>query len=113
MYMSGLRENVPDSVLMDLAYINGWDIDFTHDIQPGDSFSIIYEELIIDGEKVIDGDILISEFNNRNKKFVAVRFDLDEKNSEYYNLDGENVKKAFLRSPVKLSYIKLKEVFIH
>ena len=108
MYMSGLRENVPDSVLMDLAYINGWDIDFTHDIQPGDSFSIIYEELIIDGEKVIDGDILISEFNNRNKKFVAVRFDLDEKNSEYYNLDGENVKKAFLRSPVKLSYISSK-----
>ena len=63
MYMSGLRENVPDSVLMDLAYINGWDIDFTHDIRPGDSFSIVYEEVIIDGEKVIDGDILISEFN--------------------------------------------------
>ena len=29
MYVSGLKENVPDSVLMDLAYINGWDIDFT------------------------------------------------------------------------------------
>jgi|TARA_B110000003_G_scaffold76207_1_gene77826 murein DD-endopeptidase MepM/ murein hydrolase activator NlpD len=108
MYMSGLRENVPDSVLMDLAYINGWDIDFTHDIQPGDSFSIVYEELIIDGEKVIDGDILISEFNNRDKKFIAIRYDLDEKNSEYFNLNGENVKKAFLRSPVKLSYISSK-----
>ena len=108
MYMSGLRENVPDSVLMDLAYINGWDIDFTHDIRPGDSFSIIYEELIVDGEKVIDGDILISEFNNRGKKFIAVRFDLDENTSEYFNIKGENVKKAFLRSPVKLSYISSK-----
>ena len=108
MYMSGLRENVPDSVLMDLAYINGWDIDFTHDIRPGDSFSIIYEELIVDGEKVIDGDILISEFNNRGKKFIAVRFDLDENTSEYFNTKGENVKKAFLRSPVKLSYISSK-----
>jgi murein DD-endopeptidase MepM/ murein hydrolase activator NlpD len=108
MYMSGLRENVPDSVLMDLAYINGWDIDFTHDIRPGDSFSIVYEEVIIDGEKVIDGDILISEFNNRNKKFIAVRYDLDKQNSEYFNLEGENVKKAFLRSPVKLSYISSK-----
>ena len=108
MYMSGLRENVPDSVLMDLAYINGWDIDFTHDIRPGDSFSIIYEELIVDGEKVIDGDILISEFNNRGKKFIAVRFDLDKNTSEYFNTKGENVKKAFLRSPVKLSYISSK-----
>ena len=108
MYVSGLRENVPDSVLMDLAYINGWDIDFTHDIRPGDSYNIIYEEIIIDGEKVIDGDILISEFKNRDKSFVAVRFDLDSKTSEYFNLDGENVKKAFLRSPVKLSYISSK-----
>ena len=108
MYMSGLRENVPDSVLMDLAYINGWDIDFTHDIRPGDTFSIIYEEIIIDGEKVIDGDILISEFNNRGKQFVAVRFDLDTKTSEYFDINGENVKKAFLRSPVKLSYISSK-----
>lgn len=106
--MSGLRENIPDSVLMDLAYINGWDIDFTHDIRPGDSYSIIYEEIIIEGEKAIDGDILISEFNNNNKKFIAVRYDLDSKNSEYFNLRGENVKKAFLRSPVKLSYISSK-----
>ena len=108
MYVSGLKENVPDSVLMDLAYINGWDIDFIHDVRPGDSFSLIYEEIIINGEKAIDGDILISEFNNRDKQFIAVRFDLDSNTSEYFNTKGENVKKAFLRSPVKLSYISSK-----
>ena len=37
-----------------------------------------------------------------------MRYDLDEQNSEYFNLEGENVKKAFLRSPVKLSYISSK-----
>tara|TARA_B100001175_G_scaffold101370_1_gene85911 strand:- start:201 stop:1496 length:1296 start_codon:yes stop_codon:yes gene_type:complete len=108
MYVSGLKENVPDSVLMDLAYINGWDIDFIHDVRSGDSFSLIYEEIIINGEKAIDGDILISEFNNRDKQFIAVRFDLDSGTSEYFNTKGENVKKAFLRSPVKLSYISSK-----
>ena len=108
MYMSGLREEIPDSVLMDLAYINGWDIDFTHDIQPGDNYSLIYEEIIVNGEKVVDGDILISEFNNKEKKFVAVRFNIDRDNAEYFNPDGENVKKAFLRSPVEISYISSK-----
>ena len=108
MYMSGLREEIPDSVLMDLAYINGWDIDFTHDIQPGDNYSLIYEEIIVNGEKVVDGDILISEFNNKEKKFVAVRFNVDRDNAEYFNPDGENVKKAFLRSPVEISYISSK-----
>ena len=108
MYMSGLREEIPDSVLMDLAYINGWDIDFTHDIQPGDNYSLIYEEIIVNGEKVVDGDILISEFNNKEKKYVAVRFNIDRDNAEYFNPDGENVKKAFLRSPVEISYISSK-----
>ena len=108
MYMSGLREEIPDSVLMDLAYINGWDIDFTHDIQPGDNYSLIYEEIIVNGEKVVDGDILISEFNNKEKKYVAARFNIDRDNAEYFNPDGENVKKAFLRSPVEISYISSK-----
>ena len=38
----------------------------------------------------------VEEFNNRDKKFTAVRFDLDSKTSEYFNPEGENVKKAFL-----------------
>ena len=108
MYVSGLKEGIPESVLMDVVYINGWDIDFTHDIRPGDTFSLIYEEIIVDGEKVLDGNVLITEFNNRRKKITSIRFDLEEGNSEYFSIDGVNVKKAFLRSPVKLSYISSK-----
>ena len=108
MYVSGLKEGIPDSVLMDVVYINGWDIDFTHDIRSGDSFSLIYEEILVDGEKVLDGDVLISEFNNRGKKITSIRFDLANGKSEYFSSEGINVKKAFLRSPVKLSYISSK-----
>ena len=108
MYMSGIKEGIPDSVLMDVVYINGWDIDFTHDIRPGDTYSLIYEEILVDGEKVLDGNVLITEFNNRNKKITSIRFDLINGRSEYFSIDGINVKKAFLRSPVKLSYISSK-----
>ena len=108
MYVSGIKEGIPDSVLMDVVYINGWDIDFTHDIRPGDSYSLIYEEILVDGEKVLDGNVLITEFNNRNKKLTSIRFDLESGRSEYFSIDGINVKKAFLRSPVKLSYISSK-----
>ena len=108
MYVSGLKEGIPDSVLMDVVYINGWDIDFTHDIRSGDSFSLIYEEILVDGEKVLDGDVLITEFNNQGKKITSIRFDLTNGKSEYFSNEGVNVKKAFLRSPVKLSYISSK-----
>ena len=108
MYVSGIKEGIPDSVLMDVVYINGWDIDFTHDIRPGDSYSIIYEEILVDGEKVLDGDVLITEFNNKGKKITSIRFDLPNGKSEYFSINGINVKKAFLRSAVKLSYISSK-----
>jgi len=105
LYSEGLKEGIPDSVLMDLVYIYGWDIDFTHDIRPGDSYSLIYEEVLVSGLKKKDGNILIAEFINQGRKYVAIRYGLKSGNSEYFSPEGKNVKKAFLRSPVKFSYI--------
>ena len=105
LYVDGIKEGLPDSVIMDLVYIFGWDIDFVHDIRPGDSYSLIYEEVFVNGEKKLDGDILIAEFINRDRTHTAIRYKLENGFSEYFSLEGRNVKKAFLRSPVKFSYI--------
>ena len=105
LYVDGIKEGLPDSVIMDLVYIFGWDIDFVHDIRPGDSYSLIYEEVFVNGEKKLDGDILIAEFINRDRTHTAIRYKLQNGFSEYFSLEGRNVKKAFLRSPVKFSYI--------
>ena len=107
-YVDGLKKGLPDSVIMDLVYIFGWDIDFIHDIRPGDSYSLIYEEVLVNGEKKLDGDILIAEFLNQNTKHIAIRYKLRNGTSEYFSPQGINVKKAFLRSPVKFSYISSK-----
>jgi len=108
LYVDGLKEGLPDSVIMDLVYIFGWDIDFIHDIRSGDSYSLIYEEVFVNGEKKLDGDILIAEFLNQNTKHIAIRYKLRNGTSEYFSPEGINVKKAFLRSPVKFSYISSK-----
>ena len=105
LYVDGLKEGLPDSVIMDLVYIFGWDIDFVHDIRPGDSYSLIYEEVFVNGEKKLDGDILIANFINRQREYVAIRYTLKNGISDYFSPVGRNVKKAFLRSPVKFSYI--------
>jgi len=108
MYSAGLKAGIPDSVIMDIAYIYGWDIDFIHDIRPGDSYSLIYEEILVEGQKEVDGNVLIAEFFNQGKLYTAVRYDLEPGRSEYFSPEGNNVKKAFLRSPVKFSYISSK-----
>ena len=108
MYAAGLKAGIPDSVIMDIVYIYGWDIDFIHDIRPGDSYSLIYEEVLVEGQKEVDGNVLIAEFSNLGKLHTAIRYDLEPGRSEYFSPEGNNVKKAFLRSPVKFSYISSK-----
>jgi murein DD-endopeptidase MepM/ murein hydrolase activator NlpD len=90
---------------MDFAYIFGWDIDFIFDVRKGDKFSVIYETEFSEGEKISSGDIVFAEFTNREKKYIAQRFFDDVQGKQYFNENGENVKKAFLRAPLDFAYI--------
>lgn len=104
-YEDASASGMPDSVIMDLAYIFGWDIDFVFDIRKGDTFSVIYETPYSKGEMVENGDILIAEFTNQNKTYVANRFIDQEGKKGYFDNNGENLQKAFLRAPLEFSYI--------
>ena len=106
LYQSALREGISDSVIMDLVFIFGWDIDFVFDIRTGDSFEILYEEYFYKGEKIKNGDIKAARFKRGKKVFSAIRFFSNLSGTkEYFSTRGENVKKAFLRTPVEFSYI--------
>lgn len=100
LFQAGQKSGLAESVIMDLASIFGWDIDFALDIRQGDEFRLVYEELYLDGEKIRDGDILAAEFINRNNSFQAVRYTDPSGRASYYTPDGLNMRKAFLRSPV-------------
>ena len=104
-YKDAKNVGIPDSIIMDFAYIFGWDIDFIFDVRKGDSFFVIFETDYSEGEKVSSGDIIFAEFINRNERFKAQRFYDDIQGKQYFNEDGDNVKKAFLRAPLDFAYI--------
>ena len=104
-YKSAKGVGIPDSIIMDFAYIFGWDIDFIFDVREGDKFSVIYETDFSEGEKISSGDIVFAEFTNKDKKYIAQRFFDDVQGKQYFNENGENVKKAFLRAPLDFAYI--------
>ena len=108
LYESALKSGIPDSVIMDMVYIFGWDIDFIFDIRPGDSFDILYEEYFLMGNKVKNGDIKAARFKRGKKVYTAVRYFLENGQKEFFSIRGKNVEKAFLRSPVEFSYISSK-----
>ena len=104
-YLSGLKNNIPESVIMDLAYIFGWDIDFVFDIRAGDNFKLLYETPFVDGQKIENGSILYAEFYNQNNRYTAIRFEGRNKKWDYFNEDGGSLEKAFLKAPLDFAYV--------
>ncbi len=100
LYQAGQKAGLSDNLIMELANIFAWDVDFALDIRRGDSFSLLFEEHYLDGEKLRDGKILAAEFSNRGESFRAVLFTNPKGESQYYSPDGKSMRKAFLRSPV-------------
>lgn len=104
-YEAALESDIPDSVIMDFAYIFGWDVDFVFDIREGDSFYLIYETPYSDGEKIKNGDIVAAKFINNGKIYKANRFYTSSNKKEFFDDEGNNLQKAFLRAPLDFAYI--------
>jgi len=106
LYSSGKKSGVPDSVLGDLIYIFGWDIDYAFDIRNGDKVRILYEDIYSNsnGKLIAHGDILAAEFVNRGEKISVIRFS-QRGRKDYYTTDSTNVRKAFLRTPIEFARI--------
>lgn len=105
LFLASQRAGLGDNLTMELAGIFGWDIDFSLDIRSGDRFSVIYEEVYKDGEKLRDGAILAAEFVNRDKMYRAVRYTDAGGSAQYYTPEGKSLRKAFLRSPVAFTRV--------
>ena len=86
------------------ADILAWDIDFTTDIRTGDTFRIIVEGLYSEGKFKKYGRILSIEFVNNNQTYNAYLFEKDGKN-DYYNAEGQSLRKAFLKAPLSFRRI--------
>ena len=105
LFEAAAAADIPEDVIMDLAAIFGWDIDFSLDIRRGDRFGIVYEELYKDDVKIRNGRILAAEFVNNGKTYQAVYYTDPSGESDYFSPDGKSMRKAFLRSPVDFSRI--------
>jgi murein DD-endopeptidase MepM/ murein hydrolase activator NlpD len=105
LFQAAADAGLPDGVAFDLADIFQYDIDFVLDIQPGDRFTVVYEELSQDGVPLRTGNILAAKFVNEGREYRAVRYVDSQEHGEYFTPDGKSLRKAFIRAPVQFSRI--------
>ncbi len=82
-----------------------WDLDFYHDIHPGDSYQILYYEQFVDGEYYGDGEIIALKFSSGEKTYELVRYEENGILIGYFTPKGYAARKRFLRSPVEYTRI--------
>lgn len=105
LFESAAEAGMPDKLIMNLAGIFAWDIDFVLDIRKGDDYLILFEEIYQDGKYITDGEIVAAEFNNNGRTYRAVRYVDQRGRSDYFTPEGRSVRKAFIRAPVDFTRI--------
>lgn len=98
---AGLKANLTNNQIMQLAGIFGWDIDFALGLRAGDSFYVMFEEHYINGEFIENGDIVAAQFVNQGEAYTAIRYE----DGNFYTPEGRSMRKSFLRAPVNFRYI--------
>ncbi|MEB0080171.1 peptidoglycan DD-metalloendopeptidase family protein [Pseudomonas sp. CCI3.2] len=103
--LSAQRAGLSHSMTMDMASVFGYDIDFAQDIRQGDEFDVIYEQKVVNGKTVGNGNIVSARFTNRGKSYTAIRYTNKQGNTNYYTAEGNSMRKAFIRTPVDFARI--------
>ncbi|OYY35697.1 MAG: hypothetical protein B7Y58_07380 [Halothiobacillus sp. 35-54-62] len=108
LYQSAIDAGLSANMVLQLADIFGWKINFLKDVQNGDHFRLVYEEKFVQGKRVQTGHVMAAEFTNAGKVFQAVRYTTPEGKAGYYEPNGASLGRGFLRYPVEFSRISSK-----
>ena len=105
LFLDGKAAGLNDNLIMQLANIFAWDIDFALNLREGDQFTVVYEKHLVDGQEIDGGEILSAEFINQGQTYTAIRFTEANGSTGYYTPEGKSLRKAFIRTPVAFARI--------
>ena len=89
------------SLAIALADLFSGDIDFNHDLQQGDSFEVLFEQVLREGARAGYGDIIAARFTNSGQTYTAFRYETPVGKPAYYDAEGRSLRRFFLASPLK------------
>ncbi len=101
-----MEADMPYALAAEMEDIYQWTVDF-FGIQPGDAFTVIYDERSIDSAVVGIGRIWGAKFSHGGKEYYAIPFKQEGKIT-YWEHDGGSLRKQMLKAPLKFSRISSK-----
>ncbi len=84
---------------MRLSEVLAWEVDF-YRIERGDRFKVIYDEIYVGDSSIGIDNVYGVYFVHRGREIYGFHFQSDTIDG-FYNEDGENLRKVFLKAPLK------------
>lgn len=101
LYVAATDAGLPASLLMEFIFAYSFDVDFQRDIQKGDRFQIMYEEVATeDGKHKKVGNILFASLKTGGRALPIYRYEDKDGRVAYYDDQGKSAQKALMRTPI-------------
>ncbi|HTV85081.1 MAG TPA: peptidoglycan DD-metalloendopeptidase family protein [Dyella sp.] len=105
LFAAANKAGLSNAMVIKLADLFKYDIDFVQDLRVGDSFTVIYDNVYRDGAYLHEGDIVAAEFVNQGHRYTAYKFKRADGSDGWFSEDGRPLQKSFLRIPVDFTRI--------
>lgn len=101
--MAAIGETAP--LVIAFANVLQWDFDFHSQSREGDRFGVVVEKTYLDGEFVGYGELKAVVYESGDSWLAGVLFRGTDDHEDYYDLEGQSTRKAFLRAPLEFQRI--------
>ncbi len=91
-------------LILELSDIYAWTVDF-FGLQKGDRFRVLYDMTLCEGEPLAVDTVRYAVFEHAGKEYPAIMFNQKDGGNVYWNENGESLRKAFLKAPLRYSRV--------
>ncbi len=100
LYVDGVNSGISPTSMMNMIGLYAYEIDFQRDLYDGDKFEMLVESFYTEnGRKVKDGNVLFSSLAPKGRK-IEIYGHMVGSHLEYFDGNGNSVRKSLLRTPV-------------
>lgn len=101
LYTSAQKKGLDKTTIANFISLFSHNIDFQRDIRDGDAFTLLEEYYETpEGKKLNNKKIVYAALNVKGKHIEMFRHENENGSAEYYDRDGNNIRKTLLQTPV-------------
>jgi murein DD-endopeptidase MepM/ murein hydrolase activator NlpD len=105
LWESAVKAQMDPNLIAELADVFAWEVDFSREVRVGDRWRLTVQEKLVRGQPIGWGAILAAEYENAGESHQAILFRVNGEETGYFTPEGENLRKMFLKSPIRYGRI--------